>query len=159
MFKDHIPCPGRIVSELGDRFSFGLVVGSIWYFIKGCYYSVPKERLKKGLFLLRLRAPILASSYCLRLGVIDMTSCTMRYIRKKEDQVNIIVGGMTYGFIFGIRNGFRVAFALAIFGGLIFGGAEVLFILERIRKKRNELIMINQKININKKKEKLRRLI
>ncbi len=147
MSMNHIPCPGRIVTELGDGFSIGAVLGSIWYFTKGCYYSVPKERLKGGLVLVRQRAPILGGAFCMWAGIFSATSCIMVYIRKKEDPINSIVGGAATGFILAIRGGFRRALPQAIFGGLFLGVIEVVSILFMAHSKRKELIMINQQIN------------
>jgi len=30
-----VPCPGRIIVDLGEGFTTGCVLGSMWYFSKG----------------------------------------------------------------------------------------------------------------------------
>ena len=32
-----VPCPGRIIVDLGEGFTTGCVLGSMWYFSKGNY--------------------------------------------------------------------------------------------------------------------------
>lgn len=144
---NHIPCPGRILTELGDGFSIGAIMGSIWYMVKGAYYSVPKERLKGGLFLVRKRAPILGGAFAMWAGLFCTTSCIMVYYRKKEDALNSIVGGAATGFILAVRGGVRRAIPHAIFGGIFLGVIELVGALFVSYSKRNEVIMMNKQLN------------
>jgi import inner membrane translocase subunit TIM17 len=36
------PCPYRIVDDLGGGFTIGFMLGSVWHFARGMYYS-PKS--------------------------------------------------------------------------------------------------------------------
>ena len=148
MSMNHTPCPGRIISELGDGFSIGAILGSIWYMVKGSYYSVPKERLKGGLILVRKRAPILGGAFAMWAGLFCTTSCIMVYIRQKEDAINSIVGGAATGFVLAIRGGVRKAIGPAIFGGVFLGVIEVIGALFIAYNKRQEIIMANKQMNM-----------
>lgn len=147
MSMNHIPCPGRIVTELGDGFSIGAILGTFWYLAKGAYYSVPKERIKGGLVLVRQRAPILGGAFAMWAGIFSATSCVMVYIRKKEDPINSVVGGAATGFILAIRGGVRRAIPQAIFGGIFLGVIELVSVLFISYQKRQEVIMINKQMN------------
>ena len=150
MSMNHIPCPGRIVSELGDGFSIGAVMGSLWYMGKGAFYSVPKERVKGGLLLVRKRAPILGGAFAMWAGLFCTTSCIMVYFRGKEDAINSIVGGAATGFILAIRGGVRKAIFPAIFGGVFLGVIELVGALFIAYQKKQEVIMTNKQMNMFK---------
>ena len=157
MSMNHIPCPGRIVTELGDGFSIGAILGTMWYMVKGAYYSVPKERIKGGLFLVRKRAPILGGAFSMWAGIFCTTSCIMVYIRKKEDPINSVVGGAATGFILAIRGGLRRAIPQAVFGGIFLGVIELVSVLFVSYQKRQEIIMHNKQMNdFRRQQEKAR---
>ena len=151
MSMNHIPCPGRIVNELGDGFSIGAILGSFWYMAKGSYYSVPKERIIGGLTLVRQRAPVLGGAFAMWAGIFSATSCVMVYIRKKEDPLNSVVGGAATGFILAIRGGVRRAIPQALFGGIFLGVIEIVSVLFISYQKRKEIIMINEQMNAFKR--------
>jgi len=144
---NQVPCPGRIVSELGDGFTIGVCMGSIWYFIKGAYYSVRAERIKGGLTLVSKRAPILGGSFAMWAGLFSTTSCIMVYLRGKEDPINSIVGGAATGFLLSVRGGVRRAIPHGIMGGVFLGVIEVASLLFSSYQKRQEVIMANKQLN------------
>jgi import inner membrane translocase subunit TIM17 len=144
---NQVPCPGRIITELGDGFSIGVVMGSLWYFIKGAYYSVRDERIKGGLVLVRKRAPILGGSFAMWAGLFSISSCCMVYLREKEDPLNSVVGGAVTGFLLSIRGGIRRAIPHGIFGGVFLGVIEVVGVLFTSYQKRQEIIQINHQMN------------
>ena len=41
-----VPCPGRIIADAGDGFQTGLGLGIVWYFGKGAWYAIRKERIR-----------------------------------------------------------------------------------------------------------------
>lgn len=157
---NHVPCPYRIISETGDGFSIGVVLGTIWYTIKGSYYSIRTERFKGGLVLASKRAPILGGQFAMWAGLFSATSCVMVYYRQKEDSINSVVGGAVTGFILAMRGGIRRGIGSAIFGGLFLGVIEVGSLLFSSYQKRNELIQINrQKNELKKQLERSRGLM
>ena len=143
----HIPCPDRIIAELGDGFSIGAILGTIWYMIKGSYYSVPKERLIGGLRLVRKRAPILGGAFAMWSGLFNTSSCIMIHYRQKEDAINSIVGGATTGFVLAIRGGVRKAIGPAIFGGIFLGVIEIVGALFSAKQMRNQIQEQNKMID------------
>jgi len=147
-----VPCPGRIVIDLGDGFSTGCALGAIWYFIKGSYYAVRRERMKGGLMLLRSRAPILGGSFAMWACVFSISSCIMVYIRQREDPFNSVVAGFSTGFILAIRGGFRNAMRSAIIGGLFLSIIESMMVMHSQYQKRKQIIEQNKMIN-NYRKE------
>ena len=58
-----LPCPARIVDDLGGAFSMGCVAGCFIHFIRGCWYSPRKERLFGGILMMKKRAPVLGGSF------------------------------------------------------------------------------------------------
>lgn len=134
-----VPCPGRIIVDLGDGFSTGCAMGALWYFVKGSYYAVRRERIKGGLALLRSRAPILGGSFAMWACFFSISSCIMVYIRQREDPVNSIIAGFTTGFILAIRGGVRNAIRSAIIGGLFLGIIEGMMVIHQQYQKRAQL--------------------
>lgn len=142
-----VPCPGRIVSDLGDGFSIGVILGCMWYSIKGAYYAVRDERLKGGLVLVRKRAPILGGSFAMWAGLFGASSCMMVWLREKEDPLNSIVGGAVTGFLLAIRGGVRRALPQAVFGGIFLGVIEVVGIIFTNYQMRQQVIEANRQQN------------
>jgi import inner membrane translocase subunit TIM17 len=142
-----VPCPGRIVIDLGDGFSTGCVLGALWYFAKGSYYAVRRERIKGGLMLLRSRAPILGGSFGLWAGVFSISCCIMVRIRQKEDPINSIIAGFSTGFILAIRGGLRTACRNALIGGIFLTIIEGLMIMYQQSQKRTQIIEENKMYN------------
>lgn len=155
MSMNHIPCPGRIITDLGDAFSTGAGAGSIWYFLKGAYYSVRKERFRGGIQLLASRAPILGGNFGMWGCIFAASTCAMTYMRNKEDMLNSVVGGATTGFILSIRAGFRNAIRASIFGALFLGIIEVVMVVYQRQMLRSMIIEENKKVE-NFKKERQR---
>ena len=150
-----VPCPGRIFVDLGDAFATGACLGSIWYFAKGAYYSVRKERMRGGLQLVASRAPILGGSFAMWGCIFSISSCGMVYLRQREDPINSVVAGFTTGFVLAIRGGLRNAMRSGIIGGLFLGIIEVIMVFYQQYERRKLLIEENKKID-NFKKEFMR---
>ena len=148
---NQVPCPGRIVHELGDGFSIGVILGGFWYMAKGAFHSVRDERIKGGLVLIRKRAPILGGSFAMWAGLFSVSSCAMVYLREKEDPLNSVVGGAVTGFLLSIRGGIRRAIPHGIFGGIFLGVIEVVSVLFVSYNKRQEVIQQNKQMNEFKK--------
>jgi import inner membrane translocase subunit TIM17 len=134
-----VPCPGRIIIDLGDGFSTGCALGALWYFVKGSYYAVRRERIKGGLMLLRSRAPILGGSFAMWACIFSVSSCIMVYIRQREDPINSVIAGFSTGFVLAIRGGFRNAFRSAIIGGLFLGIIEGMMVMHQQYQKRSQV--------------------
>lgn len=141
-----VPCPGRIIIDLGDGFSTGCCLGALWYFVKGSYYAVRRERLRGGLQLLRARAPILGGSFAMWACIFSISSCGMVYLRQREDPINSVAAGFTTGFILAIRGGFRNAMRSAIIGGLFLGIIEGLMVIHGQWQKRKQILEENKQI-------------
>jgi import inner membrane translocase subunit TIM17 len=141
-----IPCPGRIIVDLGDGFSTGCVLGSMWYFVKGAYYSVRRERFKGGIKLLSNRAAIMGGSFAMWACIFSITNCIMVYIRSREDPMNSIIAGFSTGFILAIRGGFRNAMRSGIIGGLLLGIIEIMMGVYNQSAKRQQIDMTNKQI-------------
>lgn len=77
MAMRELPCPVRIIDDLGGAYAIGLGMGSFFYFIRGCYYSPKSERIFGGITLLKKRAPILGGSFALWGGIFATTECTL----------------------------------------------------------------------------------
>jgi import inner membrane translocase subunit TIM17 len=142
-----VQCPGRIVYDLGDGFAVGCIGGTAWYFLKGAYYSVRRERIKGGIHLLRTRAPILGGSFALWTCCFAISSCALVWIRKKEDYINSIASGAATGFVLAIRGGLKSAARSALFGGIFLGIIELFGVLMTQHQKRSELIEKNKEID------------
>ena len=56
--RDGQVCPYRVIDDVGSGFGLGLILGSMFNFIKGTYLSSPKERIWGGILLVRRRAII-----------------------------------------------------------------------------------------------------
>jgi import inner membrane translocase subunit TIM17 len=141
-----VPCPGRIITDLGDGFSTGCALGAIWYFIKGSYYAVRRERVKGGLMLLRSRAPILGGSFAMWACIFSISSCIMVYIRQREDPFNSVVAGFSTGFVLAIRGGLKNAVRSAIIGGLFLGIIESIMVMHQQYQKRQQILEENKMI-------------
>ncbi len=142
-----IPCPGRIIVDLGDGFSTGCALGAVWYFIKGSYYAVRRERIKGGLMLVRSRAPILGGSFGMWACIFSVSCCGMVYLRQREDPFNSVVAGFTTGFVLAIRGGMRNAFRSAIIGGLFLSIIEGMMIMHQQYQKKKQVIEENKMVN------------
>lgn len=136
---NQIPCPARIWSDLGDGFATGCVLGSIWYFGKGAYYSVRRERVKGGIHLLRNRAPVLGGSFAMWACIFSISSCSLGYIRGHEDSINSIASGFITGFVLSFRNGLRGGIRNGIFGAVFLAIIEGLVNFMNLYQKREEL--------------------
>jgi import inner membrane translocase subunit TIM17 len=141
-----IPCPGRIIVDLGDGFSTGCVLGSMWYFAKGAFYSVRRERFKGGVKLLSNRAAIVGGSFAMWACIFSITNCIMVYIRSREDPMNSVIAGFSTGFILAIRGGLRNAMRSGIIGGLLLGIIEIMMSFYNQSIKRQQIDMVNQQI-------------
>lgn len=136
---NQIPCPARIWSDLGDGFATGCVLGSIWYFGKGAYNSVRRERFRGGIHLVRNRAPVLGGSFAMWACIFSISSCTLAHIRGHEDALNSIASGFMTGFVLSIRNGLRGGIRNGIFGAVFLGIIEGMVIFMGQYQKREEL--------------------
>jgi import inner membrane translocase subunit TIM17 len=141
-----IPCPGRIIVDLGDGFSTGCVLGSVWYFAKGAFYSLRKERFRGGIKLLSNRAAIVGGSFAMWACVFSITNCIMVSIRSREDPMNSVIAGFSTGFILAIRGGFRNAVRSGIIGGLLLGIIEIMMCYYNQSMKRQQIAEINRQI-------------
>jgi import inner membrane translocase subunit TIM17 len=151
-----VPCPGRIIVDLGDGFSTGCVLGSIWYFAKGAFYSVRRERFKGGIKLLSNRAAIVGGSFAMWACIFSISNCIMVYFRGREDPVNSVIAGFSTGFVLAIRGGFRNAIRSGIVGGLLLGIIEIMMVMYGQSAKRQEVEEINRQI-MQYKREMARR--
>lgn len=136
---NHVPCPARIHSDLGDAFATGALLGSVWYFGKGAYHSVRRERFIGGLRHVRNRAPILAGSFALWGLIFSTSSCVLKYFRGHEDALNSVASGFVTGFALSIRSGLRGGLRNGLFGGIFLGVIEMVVIFMNMYQKRNEL--------------------
>jgi import inner membrane translocase subunit TIM17 len=141
-----VPCPGRIMIDLGDGFSTGCCLGALWYFVKGSYYAVRRERIKGGLLLLRSRAPILGGSFAMWACIFSVSSCFMVYLRQREDPINSVIAGFSTGFVLAIRGGLRNAFRSALIGGLFLGIIEGIMVILQQYQKRTQIIQENSAV-------------
>ena len=56
-------CPYRIIDDVGSGFGLGLLLGSIWNFMKGAYSSPAREWLWGGIMLAKRWAPITGAAW------------------------------------------------------------------------------------------------
>ena len=141
-----IPCPGRILVDLGDGFSTGCVLGSLWYFAKGAYYSVRRERFRGGIKLLSNRAAIVGGSFAMWACIFSISNCIMVFYRGREDPFNSVIAGFTTGFVLAVRGGLRNAIRSGIIGGIFLGIIEIMMVIYGQRQKKIQVEMINQQI-------------
>lgn len=59
MNSESIPCPHRIIEDMGSAFSMGAVGGTVWHFFAGIKHSPRGERLLGGYQRVVIRAPTL----------------------------------------------------------------------------------------------------
>lgn len=146
MSMNHIPCPGRIITDLGDAFSTGAVLGSLLYFAKGAYFSVRRERFRGGVQLLASRSPYLGGNFAMWGCIFSTTTCALTYFRNREDIFNSIIAGATTGFVLAIRGGLRNAFRSALIGGLFLAIIEIGMVIYNQRELRNKVIEENKRL-------------
>lgn len=157
MSMNHIPCPGRIITDLGDAFGTGAVLGSLVYFVKGAYFSVRRERFKGGIQLLASRAPYLGGNFAMWGCIFSTTTCALTYLRNREDIFNSIIAGATTGFVLAIRGGIRNAVRSALIGGLFLAIIEVGMVIYNQRELRKKVMEENQRLDkLKQQKQRLR---
>jgi hypothetical protein len=121
----NIPCT-RIVSDIGDGFTVGCIIGSIWYFTKGAFYSTKKQRFKSGINLLSKRAAVLGGKFAIWTFVFSSTNCLIAKLRNRDDLLNSVISGFSARFAMMIRGGVRLALGSGIIGGLLVGMCEII---------------------------------
>ena len=73
------PCPFRIVDDLGGGFSMGCLMGAVWHFARGMYFSPKSQKFYGGIMMLKKRAPILAGIMSIIIQVV--LQCGQVYIQ------------------------------------------------------------------------------
>ena len=63
-----IPCPWRVLDDLGGGFALGCASGAIMYFIKGMWNSPKKEKMAGAFRHVARRAPVLGGIWCITLN-------------------------------------------------------------------------------------------
>lgn len=151
----HVPFPGRMFYDVGDSFITGCSIGSMWYFLKGAYFALPKERIKGGLHLVRAKATGLGGSFASWSFFYSLSHCTSSYIRKKNDPLNSIIAGFSTGFILSIRSGIKSAIKNGLTGCFVLTTIETLVMLSQQYQRRILIIQENKTLlHIKKQYEK-----
>ncbi|EGR32651.1 mitochondrial import inner membrane translocase subunit tim17, putative [Ichthyophthirius multifiliis] len=150
-----LPCPYRVVDDIGGAYAMGCVAGCVIYFLKGMYYAPSSERFSQGFDLLRKRAPILGGlnqknkqnthtkkyqkgNFAIWGGLYTSTECILIYIRQVEDFWNRIAGGFITGATLAIRGGYKTSLQQGIFGGLFLGSFSLVEIAMMKMQKKQE---------------------
>lgn len=50
------------MDDLGGGFSMGCLMGAVWHFCRGMYFSPKSEKFYGGIMMMKKRAPILAGT-------------------------------------------------------------------------------------------------
>ena len=67
--REGLICPNRVIDDIGSGYGIGLILGSMYNFMKGAYNSTPKERIWNGISLVKWRAPILGGNFAAWMGL------------------------------------------------------------------------------------------
>lgn len=86
--REGLICPHRIVDDVGSGFGLGLVLGSIWNFLKGTYSSPARERLWGGILLAKRRAPITGGNFAAWMGLFGFWQCALLYGTGHDTHLN-----------------------------------------------------------------------
>ncbi len=81
-------CPQRILDDVGSGFGLGLIMGSIWNFMKGAYTSPARERLWGGIILAKRRAPVMGGNFAAWMGLFGFWQCALLYATGKDTHMN-----------------------------------------------------------------------
>lgn len=147
----HVPFPGRMFYDVGDSFITGCSLGSMWYFLKGAYFALPRERIKGGLHLVRGKATGLGGSFASWSFFYSLSYCASAYIRKKNDPFNSIMAGFSTGFILSLRSGIKSAFKSGITGCLILTSIETLVLISQQYQRKFQIIQENKILQMYRK--------
>mmetsp|Transcript_16424 Transcript_16424/g.35673 ORF Transcript_16424/g.35673 Transcript_16424/m.35673 type:complete len:190 (-) Transcript_16424:523-1092(-) len=113
------PCPHRIIDDVGGAFAMGAIGGSIWHFFKGMRNSPKGARLAGAVDAVKLRAPVLGSSFAVWGGLFSTFDCCLVGLRGKEDPWNSIMSGAITGGVLAARGGPAAAARSAAVGGVL----------------------------------------
>eukprot|EP01029_Cantina_marsupialis_P000455 TRINITY_DN10334_c0_g1_i1.p1 TRINITY_DN10334_c0_g1~~TRINITY_DN10334_c0_g1_i1.p1 ORF type:complete len:170 (-),score=62.35 TRINITY_DN10334_c0_g1_i1:253-762(-) len=129
MDSGRLPCPHRILDDVGGAFAMGCIGGGVWHLFKGARNAPSGGRIVGAFQAARFRAPALGGNFAVWGGLYSSFDCTLSYLRKKEDPWNsIVAGGLTGGVLAG-RSGFKIVAQNAVVGGVLLGLIEGLGIL------------------------------
>eukprot|EP00163_Fabomonas_tropica_P013035 TRINITY_DN2446_c1_g1_i3.p1 TRINITY_DN2446_c1_g1~~TRINITY_DN2446_c1_g1_i3.p1 ORF type:complete len:217 (+),score=46.64 TRINITY_DN2446_c1_g1_i3:57-653(+) len=123
---DRIPCPMRIVDDLGGAYGMGAVGGSVWYGFKGIKNS-PKglgSRMTGALTEIKLRAPTLGGNFAAWGGLYCTFDCSLQAIRGVDDPINSITSGGLTGAALALRGGAKAMIRSGLVGAVILGLIE-----------------------------------
>lgn len=82
MTRREIPCPYRIVDDLGGAFAMGCFGGALLHSIRGAWRAPRTARFSGGIKQLARRAPIVAGGFAQWGGLFSFTDCVLTYVRK-----------------------------------------------------------------------------
>jgi len=126
---ESVPCPHRIVDDMGSAFAMGCIGGSVWHFGKG-YRNTPRgERLYGGYQNMALRAPTLGGNFAVWGGLFSFYDCLFAHTRKREDPWNAIGAGAATGGTLALRAGPKAVGTNAVIGGVLLALIEGLGVL------------------------------
>jgi import inner membrane translocase subunit TIM17 len=124
------------VDDLGQGFGLGLILGSMWNFMKGVYISPAKERIRGGILLAKRRAPITGGNFASWMGLFGFWQCSLLYATGQDSHANQILAGALTGGMVNLRGGWKYAqrgfFSGALFIG-VFNMIEVLVTKKMLR--------------------------
>ena len=86
--REGLLCPHRIVDDIGSGFGLGLMLGSMWNFMKGVYSSPSKERVWGGIMLAKRRAPITGGNFAAWMGLFGFWQCSLLYVSGQDTHTN-----------------------------------------------------------------------
>jgi len=97
----------------------GAIGGSVWHFFKGLRNSPKGSRFIGAIDTVKIRAPVLGSSFAVWGGLFSTFDCALVGIRGKEDPWNSIASGAITGGVLAIRGGMSAALRSAAVGGVL----------------------------------------
>lgn len=94
---------------MGSGFGLGMLLGSIFNFVKGAYTSPVRERLWGGLILAKRRAPITGGNFAAWMGLFGFWQCALLYATGHDSHLNQVLAGAITGGMVNLRGGIKYA--------------------------------------------------
>ena len=101
--RREMPCPYRIIDDLGGAFGMGCLIGAVWHFGRGAWRAPKSTRFSGGIKQMARRAPILGGGFGQWGGLFSFIDCAITFVTKQESAWNQIAAGFLTGGLLAMR--------------------------------------------------------
>lgn len=105
--REGLVCPNWVIDDVGSGFGLGLLLGSMWNFMKGAYSSPSKERIWSGVLMAKRKAPIYGGNFASWMGLFGFWQCSFLYLTDNDSHMNQILAGAFTGGMVNLKGGFK----------------------------------------------------